>query len=697
MPPGQELDSEPRARLPSLLGAIVAGLLLIALMSREGHPGLSVPLGLGLVLAASFGLLYGLGFFTKSEVVGRSVPVRELAAPFATTLASVVALVVALRLAVAGGLPMPLLSSAVLVTSTSLACVFSLGWCCDVARIDPEAPPFWRRHGVWLLAIAIVAYVPMLGNYSLYDPWETHYGEVAREMLAREDWISFWWAQENWFWSKPALDFWLQGLSFLLLGVRYRPDEMLAGVADGLNPAPEWAARAPVILLTLVANYLLYKAVARFLGRRVGFVAGLALTLAPYWYLIAHQSMTDMPYAAPLTAALALLLIGLDLSPRATVASIGVRVGRRELWFGKHHAVLLLVVASAIPQIAYLLSRHVSWSLAGASHFLRVHADQFMAGSGGDNCGLPGNDPCEASAAVLPELPPGLMALLWIAALAAFLWLNREESRAQRWAFLAGWYFVAVSALGQGAPGLVLPVVVVVTALFALRRLRDLERLEWGGFLLIVACVTLPWYVQAFARHGTGFTDRLLFYDMYKRAFVHVHDTNAGDDVSFRYYIWQLGYGLFPFTGVALWGFLKSFAVRPKAEAKTRDVLVFLGIWSLLGFAMFSVSLTKFHHYALPVAPPAAVLAGVALHEFVGDARTENVRQAVVRYGAAAAAAALALAATVWLTQGSWFGVRTEPNVLRAALGSPAFIAAVACFAVSVRFGGPLAASAPVN
>ena len=33
---------------------------------------------------------------------------------------------------------------------------------------------------------------------------------------------------------------------------------------------------------------------------------------------------------------------------------------------------------------------------------------------------------------------------------------------------------------------------------------------------------------------------------MYKRAFVHVHDTNAGDDVSFRYYVWQLGYGLFP-------------------------------------------------------------------------------------------------------------------------------------------------------
>ena len=38
---------------------------------------------------------------------------------------------------------------------------------------------------------------------------------------------------------------------------------------------------------------------------------------------------------------------------------------------------------------------------------------------------------------------------------------------------------------------------------------------------------------------------------MYKRAFSHVHDTNAGDDTSFRYYVWQLGYGLFPWTGIA--------------------------------------------------------------------------------------------------------------------------------------------------
>ena len=42
-----------------------------------------------------------------------------------------------------------------------------------------------------------------------------------------------WWAQEGWFWSKPVLDFWLQGLAFALFGVKFRPDEMLSGAAHG--------------------------------------------------------------------------------------------------------------------------------------------------------------------------------------------------------------------------------------------------------------------------------------------------------------------------------------------------------------------------------------------------------------------------------------------------------------------------------
>ena len=67
----------------------------------------------------------------------------------------------------------------------------------------PSAPkswtPFWdrlsERQMVLLVCLfGLLLYLPMAGSYGLWDPWETHYGEVAREMVARGDAISLYWA-----------------------------------------------------------------------------------------------------------------------------------------------------------------------------------------------------------------------------------------------------------------------------------------------------------------------------------------------------------------------------------------------------------------------------------------------------------------------------------------------------------------------
>src|SRR5947207_1086817 len=74
-----------------------------------------------------------------------------------------------------------------------------------------------------LLGFLCLLYVPFTGNYGLWDPWETHYGEVARQMVERNDWISLWWPGSPQdgvtFWSKPVLTFWLMGLSLKLFGL----------------------------------------------------------------------------------------------------------------------------------------------------------------------------------------------------------------------------------------------------------------------------------------------------------------------------------------------------------------------------------------------------------------------------------------------------------------------------------------------
>ena len=64
--------------------------------------------------------------------------------------------------------------------------------------------------------------------------------------------------------------------------------------------------------------------------------------------------------------------------------------------------------------------------------------------------------------------------------------------------------------------------------------------------------------------------DRLFFHDMFKRAFTHVHDTNEGDDVSFRFYVWQLGYAMFPWTGLVPAGLLWWLRKPDRTEGDRR-------------------------------------------------------------------------------------------------------------------------------
>jgi 4-amino-4-deoxy-L-arabinose transferase-like glycosyltransferase len=628
LPPGNP------PRLGGLLFAIPGLLVLLLLMAADRHFAFSVPLGSVAAALAAYGILDTLGTFDDPGAVAGKRSLSELALPAFACATTLLALIAAVRLAVAGVLPHPIATSGLLVTLLSLSFLVTAYRLLAALTGSGEERPLWRREGFWLLALAMLIYLPLLGSFSLIDPWETHYGEVAREMLARDDWISFWWAQEGWFWSKPALDFWLQGLSFLLFGVRYRPDEMLAAAGEGRFPQPEWAARLPIIALTLIASYLAYKAVARVAGRRAGLLGGWVLVTAPYWFLLAHQSMTDMPYAAPLTAGLSLLLIGLHTEPEAKVRLYEICCGRRRLRVSLAHGVLMLVLVTALPQILYLLSRNVTVFSGGA--LVRLHWDQFFSGSGGGNCGLPGNEACEPAAPVNAVFQPVVGALVWSVGLVLFLWANRGERRQQRWAFLAGWYFVALAVLAKGAPGLVLALVVAAAAVCVSRRFRDFARLELVGFLLLLSIVALPWYVQAFMRHGPAFSDRLLFYDMYKRAFVHVHDTNAGDDTSFRYYVWQLGYGLFPWTGLGVAGLISAFSRRDEAENRQAELRSFLLLWFLLAFCLFSVSLTKFHHYALPAVPPLALLTGLVLDRLLerplvssaeaGSARFESAK-----------------------------------------------------------------------
>lgn len=650
VPPGNPL--RPRA-----LGYALAGLAaLIVLMASDAHWVMSVPLGIAAAWVSAFGLLDFAGCFDDAtEPRAGAATLRQLR-PRLLELGLVVLLWLgALRLAVAGVLPGHAWLAPLLVTLCSLACVVSAG---RLVTATGSAPQLTSRAGFWLLLLGVGMYVPWLGSYSLLDPWETHYGEVAREMLARDDWLSLWWAQDGWFWSKPVLAFWLQGLFFALLGVRFRPDEMLEAAARGYLPQPEWAARLPVVLLTLLAVYALYRFVAKATNARAGFLAGLSLLCMPYWSLLSHQSMTDMPYVAPLTTALSLFGLALMTEPDELAPALELTALGRKLRLSAFHALFGLVLITALPQVCYLVSRNVTLQLVLPPYGFRWHLDELFSGSGLGNCGLPGNEGCRGARPANTMFQPVLGATIFGAALGYLLHLNRGERRLKRLLYLAAWYFTALAALGKGAPGLVLPLVVVGAVLVTRRRWLELARAELAGFCLMFAAVALPWYVQSYMRHGEQFTDRLLFHDMYKRAFVHVHDTNTGADTSIRYYLWQLGYGLFPFSGLALVGLgqLLEQADRDREAARQRDLAIVTVLWLALSFGLFTLSLTKFHHYALPCVPPLAVGVGLLLDRALGAPGLPAGARLVAYLSGLTGAAALLLYGALGFRDGSAFG-----------------------------------------
>jgi 4-amino-4-deoxy-L-arabinose transferase-like glycosyltransferase len=608
------MSSDPGLRR-SLLAALTTAAgcaVTLAVMSADRISGAGVYLAAAGVVVAAFGLLDLTGAFDVPSA--DEAPVRDLAriaGPLAMAAGALALFAEAVRLAAAGILAV---IPAALVVPASFIVLVAAVHRVGAALGGPRR--ILARRGFWVVVAATLLYLPLLGGTSLIDPWESHYGEVAREMIARDDWISLWWAQGRWFWSKPVLDLWLEALSMRLCGVHAAAGAVLAPVA-GVTPRPEWALRMPSFLFAVSGLYFFYKGVARTFGPRAGVLAALVLATMPQFFLMARQATTDMPLVGSLAAAMGLILLAASADPRREAPSCPVRAGGRVLHLRAAHLVLAGAVIVILPQILYLVSRNLT---LGPGLTIHAHADAFWSGSAG-NCDVPGDAPCDRHLPLYPQLPPALQALLWAGALGAVLLAHRAERRLERVSYLGAFFFAALATMAKGPLGLALPAGAYLVTLLATGRLRRLARLPIPSGVLLVLAATLPWYVVTFSRHGQAFTDELVFQNMIGRATSHLHDTNAGDDVSFRYYLWQLGYALFGWAGLAPAGFAfwpgRAVGVEPTAARRQRAARVLALAWLMLSFGLFTAMPTKFHHYIFPALPALALPVGLLLDDWL--------------------------------------------------------------------------------
>ena len=471
----------------------------------------------------------------------------------------------------------------------------------DTGAPRPEPPglrPVDRRVAWGLLGLCLLLYVPFAGSYGLWDPWETHYGEVARSMLQRDDYLTTFW-QDEVFKSKPVLTFWLQALGMASLGLN-RDGAPASEMA--LSSAPEWGMRLPIVLVSVLALMCLFLLVSRVVNRRAGVLTTVVCATAPQYALISRQSITDIPFVALMTAGLCLFVLGLFVDEQERPARWTLRWGKRTLTITAWHvfgAVFLLLV---LPQL-YLLVFRIGWrferTVALGGLRLRLY-------------GLP-------------------YALPWLALLGLYLaasW-RASERRAYQIYIHAAWLCCGLAVLAKGLGGILIPVAVVGLYVLLLRDpglVRRLEVLRGAALMLLVAA---PWHHAMWIRHGNAFWNEYFGHHHFKRAQLGVH----GERGSHEYFVHQLGFGLYPWSALvpaalARWaGF-----VRPTTDRRGRLVLFAL-LWAAATFALFSIMETKFHHYALPVIPPVAILVGLWLDDLPRDRQAGTTLLVVLGVG----------------------------------------------------------------
>jgi len=434
-----------------------------------------------------------------------------------------------------------------------------------------------------VIGLGLALFIPFAGTYGLWDPWETHYGEVARQMTKRGDFISLWWPgsprDADVFWSKPVLTFWLMSIGMYIFRIGLPgndPGEM------ALSTRAEWAVRMPFCLLGVVAMWAVYLVVSRFVSRRAGFLSALVLGTSPMFSLIARQAMTDMAFVGPMTMALALGAMALlddkdEELPRR----------RHGVLSWPHHPVFYTTIGVfallTIPQLIV------------DSFQLRVHVP------------FRGRDQLMYGIVVMWPYWLGFVAFLYFAARARYrapLYLNIA-------AMLCG-----LAVLAKGLAGLGLPVIVFLSYLGFTWNWRRLKRAQLVPAILVstvaLLVVAVPWHHAMIARHGWAFWNELFGDNHWRRMVLGRH----GDRGTFEYFLRELGYGLLPWIALAP-AALATMVMRRVDDVGRQAVYRLGAIWFVSAYAVVSMSMTKFHHYVLPAIPGLAIVIGCFLDDLI--------------------------------------------------------------------------------
>jgi len=306
--------------------------------------------------------------------------------------------------------------------------------------------------------------------------------------------------------------------------------------------------------------------------------------------------MTDMAFVGPMTLALALGALALEEPPEQAALP---RRGRGRLSWPHHpvfYAALALWLLVTVPQLLV------------------------------DSIDLRVRFPWQGRLVTLYGI--AAMWPYWVGVVLVPALVARARRRAPLYLFIAA-VLCGLAVLGKGIAGLALPVIIFAVHVVVSGRWRRLAERELALALpialLAVVVVALPWHHAMYVRHGQAWLGELFGDNHWRRLMIGRH----GDRGTFEYFLRELGYGVWPLVALvpaalagAIWG-------APPDEGRRR-LLRFGAVWFVTGYALVSLSMTKFHHYILPALPGLGLLLGVLLDQLLEQRRGRQVTLAAL-------------------------------------------------------------------
>ncbi|HEY5959615.1 MAG TPA: glycosyltransferase family 39 protein, partial [Polyangiaceae bacterium] len=447
------------------------------------------------------------------------------------------------------------------------------GW--PLSMVIRRRPDWFVLIGLALLGACV--FLPRLGAFPLWDPWEPHYSQVAWEMQNHRTWTEPIYRNVNNWWSKPVLMLWLLRASFLWLW-------------DSSNAFahPEFAARFPFAILAIGGALAQYDWVRRLFGRGIAAVSSVVLLTSAQYVLIGRQVMADMVMVVTHSTAMGYLAVGLFRARYSSLRRPHLDTAIHNRWpfaiFWSLEGFSVLAKGFVPPTLAVLsLTSYAVLTYArGQTHHRspRDEAKRLAA---------------RVALAIFAMLATGWL-LHEIGRAESF---NQEQRELTKACVLSGaMLLVTLGIFGATPP--------------SQHVLKLLTRMHCGWGLTLFLAIAAPWYAAMTVRHGWNYWSTFIFFHHLGRASGTIHLPGS----TFDFYLRQWGFAMFPWTGFVVGGVVTLIArTRKKLNAVARrDIFVVAQIVAPTTFLMLAG--TKFAHYVFPIVPSSALCAALVMTRY---------------------------------------------------------------------------------